>query len=65
MLRNGCCAWDPARVVRAPSHVCHVRVPRPRLATRTHIRGIHGIRAMSCRVRVRYRCVLARKAQQL
>eukprot|EP00966_Prymnesium_polylepis_P268516 6203348-Prymnesium_polylepis.2 len=30
MLRNGGCAWGPARVVRASSHVCHVRVPRPR-----------------------------------
>eukprot|EP00966_Prymnesium_polylepis_P317087 7326100-Prymnesium_polylepis.1 len=39
MLRNGCCAWDPARVVRASSHVCHVHVPRPRSPLNTQKRG--------------------------
>eukprot|EP00966_Prymnesium_polylepis_P112725 2607296-Prymnesium_polylepis.1 len=40
MLRNGCCgcAWDPARVVRASSQLCHVRVPRPRSPLNTRHR---------------------------
>eukprot|EP00966_Prymnesium_polylepis_P204904 4747276-Prymnesium_polylepis.1 len=36
MLRNGYCAWDPARALRASSHVCHVRVPHPRSPLNTN-----------------------------
>eukprot|EP00966_Prymnesium_polylepis_P046413 1075344-Prymnesium_polylepis.1 len=45
MLRNGCCACDPARVVRASSHVCHARLPRPRspLNTHTHVKSSQAL----------------------